>query len=68
MRDEFKAITSGWTLTRGIEALTSRIEEAAEWTKANGPLQPDEEATIARMIECQIARGWDTRGWDGDWD
>jgi hypothetical protein len=57
MREEFKAIVSGWTLYSGVEPLTERIEAAAEWTKANGPLQPDEEATIKIMIEAQIARG-----------
>ena len=57
MRPEFKTIVEGWTLHSGIGDLTERIEAAAEWTKANGPLQPDEEATIKLMIEAQIARG-----------
>lgn len=61
MREGFKDITSGWTLYSGIDNLTERIEAAAEWTKANGPLEPDEEATIKLMIEAQIARG----GFDG---
>lgn len=46
MRPEFADIVSGWCLYSGIEDLTDRIERAAEWTKHNGPLQPDEEATI----------------------
>lgn len=61
MRDEFHAIVDGWMLHSGIGDLTERIEAAAEWTKANGPLQPDEHATIKLMIEAQIARG----GWSG---
>ena len=56
MRDAFRDIVSGWTLYSGVAALTERIEEAAEWTKANGPLEPDEEATMKLMIESQIAR------------
>ena len=56
MRQEFDEITSGWTLTDGFNALTETIERAASWTKANGPLQPDEEARIRLMIEHQIAR------------
>lgn len=59
MRDEFAAIVSGWTLIDGIEDITERIEVAAKYTKANGPLQADEEATIKLMIECQIARGFE---------
>jgi hypothetical protein len=56
-RQGFKEIASGWTLIDGIDDLTDRIERAAEWTKSNGPLEPDEEATIKLMIEAQIARG-----------
>ena len=58
MRQAFHNIISGWTLVSGIGPLTERIEAAAEWTKANGPLEPDEEATIKLMIEAQFARGW----------
>jgi hypothetical protein len=36
----------------------------AEWTKVNGPLWPDESATIRLMIEAQIARGPDEFGPD----
>jgi hypothetical protein len=56
MRDAFRDIVSGWMLISGIEDLTERIEAAAAWTKANGPLQEDEEQTIKLMIEAQIAR------------
>lgn len=56
MREEFKDIVSGWALQSGLGPLTEHIEAAAEWTKANGPLEPDEEATIKLMIEAQIAR------------
>lgn len=59
MRDEFRALVSGWTLISGLGPLTDRIEEVAEWTKKNGPLQEDEEKTIKMMIDCQIARGFD---------
>jgi hypothetical protein len=59
MRDGFAAIVNGWTLISGIDDLTDRIEQVAEWTKENGPLLPSEEATIRLMIECQIARGWE---------
>ena len=62
MRDEFHDIVSGWTLISGMGDLTDRIEQAAEWTKANGPLQPDEDAAIKLMIEAQIARGMDEGG------
>jgi hypothetical protein len=57
MRDGFREIVSGWTLISGMDDISERIEQAAEWTKASGPLQPDEEATIELMIEAQIARG-----------
>ncbi len=64
MRDGFRDIVSGWTLQSGIIPLTDVIEAAAEWTKANGPLEPDEAATVKLMIECQIARG----GFSGEED
>ena len=57
MRAEFDEITSGWTLISGMDDLTERIECAADWTKTNGPLEPDEQARIGLMIESQIARG-----------
>lgn len=57
MRDGFREIVSGWTLVSGMADITQRIERAAKWTGANGPLEPDEEATIKLMIESQIARG-----------
>ncbi len=38
------------------DALTERIEQLADWTKANGPLSEDEAATIKLMIDCQIAQ------------
>lgn len=63
MRAEFREIISGWMLIDGLSDLTDRIELAAEWTKKNRPLQPDEEATIKLMIEAQIARS-DPRGED----
>jgi hypothetical protein len=63
MRDGFREIVSGWTLYDGIDDLMDRIERAAAWTKANGPLLPDEEATIKLMIEAQIARGFEEYGW-----
>jgi hypothetical protein len=59
MRQTFRDIISGWTLIDGFDAITEKIEQAAKWTKANGPLEPDEEATIKMMIECQVARGLD---------
>jgi hypothetical protein len=33
------------------------IERAAKWTGDNGPLRPDEAATVKLMIETQIAKG-----------
>jgi len=57
MRDGFREIVSGWTLTSGLYDLTERIELAAKWTEVNGPLEADEEATIKLMIDAQIARG-----------
>ena len=68
MRDEFAEIVNGWTLVSGFNSITDRIEETARWAKDNGPLQPDEEATVHAMIQCQIARGdelaldWEDRG------
>lgn len=57
MRIGFLEIVSGWTLISGMDDLTERIERASEWTEANGPLEPDEAATVKLMIEAQIARG-----------
>ena len=56
MRDGFREIVSGWTIIDDFDDLTDRIERAAEWTKANGPLEADEEATVKLMIEAQIVR------------
>lgn len=56
MRDAFHDIVFGWALQSGLDPLTERIEAAAKWTKENGPLEPDEEATVKLMIEAQIAR------------
>lgn len=57
MRDGFRDIVSGWTLIDDFDDLTDRIERAAEWTRANGPLEPDEHATVKLMIETQVAKG-----------
>ena len=54
MRADFWAIAGGWTLIDDFDVLTDLIERLADWTKANGPLTRDEEATVALMIECQI--------------
>lgn len=62
MRQEFRDIVSGWTLQTGLDALTERIEAAAEWVKVNGPMEPDEEAAVKLMIEAQVARGFDELG------
>lgn len=59
LRAGFREIADGWALISGLEDLTDRIERLADWTKANGPLLPDEEATVKFMIECQIARSLD---------
>ncbi len=56
MRQGFRDISSGWMLYSGTEDLDERIERLAEWTKENGPLEPDEHATVRFMIESQIAR------------
>lgn len=61
MRDGFRAITSGWMLIDDFDDLTDRIERAAEWTRANGSLLADEEATIDFMIDARIARGTSAR-------
>lgn len=57
MRDGFREIVGGWMIIDDFDDLTERIERAVEWTAINGPLQPDEEATVRMMIESQIARG-----------
>lgn len=64
MRQEFYDIVAGWTLISGVGDVTDRIERAAEWTRANGPLEPDEERTIKLMIQAQVARGIE----EGDFD
>jgi hypothetical protein len=70
MREGFKEIIGGWTLISGIHDLTDRIERAAKWTEVNGPLEPDEEATIRLMIDAQIARGLPSFTYDygGDYE
>jgi hypothetical protein len=55
LRDGFRDIVSGWMLVDDFDALTDRIESAAEWTERNGPLTDDEAATIRMMIETQVA-------------
>jgi hypothetical protein len=57
IRDGFREIVTGWMLVDDFDALTDRIERAAEWTKENGPLRPDEAATVRMMIETQVAKG-----------
>jgi hypothetical protein len=57
MREEFRDIVSGWSLIDNVDDLTDKIEEAANWTKTNGPLNEEEQATVRLMIEAQIARG-----------
>jgi hypothetical protein len=66
MRSEFDEITSGWTLVSGMDDLTNMIERAADWTKHNGPLLPDEEARIKLMIKTQIFRGLYGENEDGE--
>jgi hypothetical protein len=56
MRPGLHDIVGGWTLISGTADLDDRIERAAEWTKANGPLEADEMATIQAMITSQVAR------------
>jgi hypothetical protein len=57
LRDGFRGIVTGWMLVDDFDDLTDRIERVAKWTKENGPLQSDEEATVKLMIETQIAKG-----------
>lgn len=59
MRDGFREIASGWTLVVDFDAITDRIEALSRWTAGNGPLEPDEQATVQLMIECQIAWAMD---------
>jgi hypothetical protein len=54
LRDGFRELIAGWALD-DFYRLTDRIERLAEWTKANGPLQGDEERIIKFLIETQIA-------------
>ncbi len=67
MRPGFQEIVSGWTLYTGTEDLDDRIERLGEWITSNGPMEPDEHATVGLMIECQIARHMDPSGGD-DYD
>jgi hypothetical protein len=57
MRQAFKDIIEGWIFS----GLTEKIEQAAEWTKLNGPLEPDEEMTIQYMIQCQLSQAEDNQ-------
>lgn len=56
MRDQFHNIIWGWMMD-GMEGLNGRLERVTAWTKANGPLQPDEAATVQLMTQVQISRG-----------
>jgi hypothetical protein len=56
MRQGFLDIVSGWMLIDDFDDLTDRIERAGEWAAVNRPLTEDESATVAPMIESQIAR------------
>jgi hypothetical protein len=56
MRQGCLDIVAGWMMVDDFEDLTDRIERAAEWAAANGPLTGDESATVALMIKSQIAR------------
>ncbi len=57
IRNGFKEIIEGWMFIDDSNDLDYRIEEAAKWIKENGPLLPDEEATIKMMINVQFERG-----------
>jgi hypothetical protein len=57
MRDGFREIISGWMLTDDVEGVGEYIEAGAAWARENGPLEPDEQATVRMMIQCQVARG-----------
>ena len=57
MRAEFREIVSGWMLVDDFDDLTGRIERTAEFTRQHGPLEADEEQTVAMMVQSQIARG-----------
>lgn len=48
-------IVRGWILVLTFEDLTDRIERAAEWAKANGPLTPAEKSEVTSMVTCQVA-------------
>jgi hypothetical protein len=61
MRDGFRAITEGWMLVEDWHALTDRTEQLADWAAINGPLLPDEKATVRAMIDWQIATAPMTR-------
>ena len=54
MRPGFLEISRGWTLT-DVHELMERIERLARWSEPNGPLQPDEDKTMALMIGRQLA-------------
>jgi len=61
MREGFREITAGWMMVNTFDDVTDRIERVAKWMRTNGPLLPDEDATIKYMIECQIARSRERR-------
>jgi hypothetical protein len=55
LRPGFQEIASRWMLSDDLDELTDRIERLATWSETNGPLTNDEQATVLRMIEAQIA-------------
>lgn len=57
MREGFREIVSGWTLIDDFDDLSDRIERSAKWADANGPLEPDELATVELLIQTQVCRG-----------
>lgn len=57
MREEFRALISGWMLTDDFDTLTEIIERSAKWAERNSPLLPDEQGIVKLMIERQILIG-----------
>ena len=56
MREEFKALISGWTLTSMRYELTDLLDQISKWTRTHEPLKRDEIATIELIVQTENNR------------
>jgi hypothetical protein len=57
MRDGFRDVVAGWMLIDDVYAFKAKIDLAAVWTAAHGPLNSDEESTVKLMIASFCRKG-----------